>query len=103
MGKYDRRKIDIVAMENTEFIFTINALLISLLGAGLSVLCFFLKDVYRDHKKLQEEVNVLQREVSTYHRLSQEQLQLTRQQTERNREQVERLKYRALLSKQSSE
>ncbi|MEM9674611.1 MAG: hypothetical protein ACFB15_12605 [Cyclobacteriaceae bacterium] len=86
-------------MENTEFLLMINALLMSLLGAGLSVICFFLKDVYRDHKKLQEKVNALQREVATHHRLSQERMHLMQQQSDRNREQIEQLTYQALLAR----
>jgi len=74
----------------------------SLLGAGLSVICFFLKDVYRDHKRLQEKVIALQRDVNTHHRLSQERLHLTQQQSDRNREQIEQLTYRALLTKRFS-
>ena len=93
---------DIVVMENTEFFLTINALLLSLVGAGLSVISFFLKDVYRDHKKLQERVNTLQQEVTTHHRLSQERMHLTQQQSDRNREQIEQLTYRALLAKRFS-
>jgi len=89
-------------MENTELLLIINALLMSLLGAGLSVICFFLKDVYREHKRLQEKVIALQREVNTHHRLSQVLLRLTQRQSDRNREQIEQLTYRTLITKRFS-
>ena len=61
------------------------------MGLSISVLSFFLKDVYRDYKKLTEQVNALHREVSTNVRLFHELIQLTQKQTERNRERIEQL------------
>ncbi len=71
-------------MENSELLLMANALLMSLLGIGVSVLSFFLKDVYRDHKKLQDKVNTLQREASTHQRLYQEHIKLLQWQVKHN-------------------
>ena len=83
----------IVPMENSELLLMVNALLVSLLGIGVSMLSFFLKDVYRDHKKLQDKVNTLQREASTHQRLFQEHIQLIQLQAKQDREQLEQLKF----------
>ena len=85
-------------MENTELLLAANALLVSLLGIGVSLLNFFLKDVYRDHKKLQHQVHDLRREVESHRRLRQEQIKMIQKHAERNREQLEMLKFRWPLS-----
>ena len=78
-------------MKNPDIIVMINTLLVSIMGVSMSVLSFFLKDVYRDYKKLSEQVNNLHREVSTNVRLFHEQIQLIQKQNERHRQQIERI------------
>ncbi|MEM6844279.1 MAG: hypothetical protein AAF944_08280 [Bacteroidota bacterium] len=85
-------------MENIELLLTVNALLVSVLGIGMSLLSFFLKDVYRDHKKLQDQVHLLKGEVKSYQRLYQEQIRMVQKQSERNREQMDWLRFRWPLS-----
>ena len=87
-------KSDIQPMENSEILLTVNALLVSLVGTGLSVLSFFLKDVYHDHKKLQDKVIALQQEVNTHHRLAQEYFKRTQQQMDHHGRTLDQLQYR---------
>lgn len=91
MGTRQLFNTDLRGMKNPEIIIMINTLLVSLMGVSMSVLSFFLKDVYRDYKKLSEQVNHLHREVNTHMRLSQEQMQLAQKLTERHRQQIEQL------------
>lgn len=80
-------------MENSELLLAANALLVGILGVGISVLSFFLKDVYRDFKKLQDKVSTLQQEATTHQRICQEHIRLIQLQAKHNREQLEQLKF----------